>query len=210
MSYYDRPTLTPLDAWEPLFDALWLALGPQDRSTYAERCKVYHATVKGCSIAAARVAVDRAISTSQTRMLPAPGLLLSYAMEHESALRSARPAKPVVEHGAHECECGCGGKRWYQLLLDDAGKPRKFPADIAEKVAVPGAALRAPGFLEALSAQAGEPMLRQHLTCARDPKKPVDSAARLHFWGKHEDGTPVYAVKPRPGKAAPDAQPEAA
>ncbi len=200
-----KPTLTPFEAFEPLFDRLWLALGPAQRAEYQPKCEEYHDALRDLRVDSIRHAVEHLRDTTQVKVLPTPGALRQLAVQREAALREASAqAAPAVTapYDPSKCECGCGGKRWYELLLDAQGKPRRFAADIAVQGVSVAQAERVPGFREALAALAGEPMLRQHLTCARDPRKPIDSARALHLWGTHEDGTPVYAVRPRPaGKA---------
>lgn len=199
-----KPTLTPYEAFEPLFDRLWLALGPATRHEYQPKSEEYHDALRDLRVDSLRHAIEHLRDTTQVKVLPTPGAIRALAVQHEAALRDAigRDAPPTPQAvDPNRCACGCGGKRWYELLLDADGRPRRFPADIATQGVSVAQAERVPGFREALAALGGEPMLRQHLTCVRDPKRPVDSAKHLHMWGTHEDGTAVYAVRPRPAKA---------
>lgn len=201
--------LTPWDAFVPVWNDLWFALGPQDRRDFVERGQSYHAVLGEVRVDALRVAVDRVKREATMRAIPAPGILLRYALEHEAALRSA-----IVEHrrteathdGVH-CPGGCGGKRWYEILLDDAQRIRRYPDDVAEQAAPVAQLDRITGYRDALYALAGQPMLRVHQTC-RCRGRTIDGAEGLHHWGAHhEDGCAVYARIPRPRTAQ---RPEAA
>lgn len=200
--------LTPWDAFVPLWNDLWFALGPTDRRDFVERGQSYHAVLGEVRIDALRVAVDRVKRDPKTRYLPPPGVILQYALEHEAALRAAVEEHRKVSRSADglSCDCGCGGKRWYEILLDATGVIRRFPEDVAAQAAPVAQLDRIPGYRDALHGLAGQPMLRVHLTCAKVPGRVVDDARGLHLWGRHhEDGCAVYARIPRPRTAQREA-----
>lgn len=189
-------TLTPYDAFEPLFDELWLATGPKERTDYAERSKVYHKALRDIHAASLRAGIERCIQASRIRSLPTPGEIRARALEHASEMQRAiahradrdLPAVPFTH-----CECRCGGRRWHRVLRDPVTREvRHFPAEIATQAALPEQRTMPRTFHVALEALAGEPMLRTHVTCKRHPGAVVDAEPRHGYVGLHEDGCPVY------------------
>lgn len=194
-----KATLTPLDVFEPMFDKLWLALGPKDRGDYADRTKVYHEVLRDLPPSALRVGFEKVTEETTMRALPAPGLIRRHAAEHERGVQSAlnARARQAVEQDPSRCECGCGGRRWYEVLRDPVSKTvRYYPADVARQAASTLGATRAPGLQDALEALAGEPMLRTHRTCRRIPARPIDAPPRgadpIGTIDNTADGCPIY------------------
>lgn len=197
-----RAVLTPWDAFVPLWNDLWFALGPTDRRDFVERGQSYHDVLREVRVDALRVAIDRVKREATMRAIPAPGVLLRFALEHEAALRDAvagHRREERVDDGIH-CPGGCGGKRWHEILLDAEGRIRRYPADVAEQAAPVALLDRNPAYRDALRGLAGQPMLRAHQTCSCGGRV-VDDARGLHHWGQHhEDGCAVYARIPRPAR----------
>lgn len=190
-------TLTPFDAFEAIFDELWLALGPKERGDYTQRARVYHKHLRDIHAVSLRVGVERCIQAARIKALPAPGEVRARALEHAAELtravshRAERDLEPV---SATHCPCRCGGRRWYRVLRDPATKAvRHYPDDLAAQVAQAFGDLgRAPDFRRTADALAGEPMLRAHLACKRVPGSTVDAEPRSGYLGQHDDGCPVY------------------
>lgn len=189
-------TLTPYDAFEPIFDELWLATGPKERTDYAERSKVYHKALRDIHAVSLRAGIERCIQASRIRSLPTPGDIRARALEHSAEMQRAiahradrdLPAVPFTH-----CECRCGGRRWHRVLRDPVTRQiRTFPQDIADQAKLPEDLAVPRGFRAALEALAGEPMLRTHLECKRHPGAVVDAQPRSGYVGLHEDGCPVY------------------
>ena len=189
-------TLTNFTDFEPLFDELWLALGPKERSDYGEKMAVYHKALRDIRAVSLRAAIERCIQSARIRALPAPGEIRARALEHhqelQSATRHVKQDLPPVPHT--HCECRCGGRRWYRVLRDrETNAIRCYPADIAAQAMTPDLALHAATFRKALDALAGEPMLRTHVHCKRHSMAQVDrEPPQATYLGLHQDGCPVY------------------
>lgn len=189
-------TLTNFADFEPLFDELWLALGPKERADYGEKMAVYHKALRDIRAVSLRAGIERCIQSARIRALPAPGEIRARALEHHQELQAAtrhlKPDLPPVPHT--HCECRCGGRRWHRVLRDrETNAVRYFPEDVAAQATVPDLVLHAVTFRKALEGLAGEPMLRTHVHCKRHGAAQVDrEPPHSAFLGLAEDGCPVY------------------
>lgn len=188
-------TLTTITDFEPLFDELWLALGPKERGDYAEKLAVYHKAVRDIRGTSLRAGIERCIQSSRMRALPAPGEIRARALEHhvemQSVLNRTRDDRPPVP--ATHCECRCGGRRWHRVLRDLATNAiRCYPADILERTEQQHGALRIDSFRREIAKLAGEPMVRTHVHCKKVPNAQVDREPFSGLLGFAEDGCPVY------------------
>lgn len=185
-------TLTTVDAFEPLFDELWLALGPKERTDYAEKLRVYHRHLRDLRVDALRIGITRTIQGARLKVLPSVGEIRAHALEHaagmQRAMRHVRSEAPDVPHT--HCACRCGGRRWHKVLRDPAtAAVRTYPADTARGALVPEH-LRTPRFTALLEGLAGQPMLRTFVACRKAGVDP--EPAHEHYLGLDADGCPVY------------------
>jgi hypothetical protein len=190
-------TLTPLDAFEALFDELWLALGPKERTDYTQRLTVYHKALRDIRVDSLRIGVERCIQSSRMRALPAPGEIRARALEHDAEMRNAmdirgRTERPAIP--ATRCQCGCGGRRWHKVLRDrETNAVRTYPTDVAEQAKLPELTTYATTFRRTLDALVGEPMLRTFVHCKRVPSRHVDAEPTTAcYLGLDAEGCPVY------------------
>lgn len=188
-------TFTPFDAFEPIFDELWLALGPKERGDYVQRAHVYHKHLRDLHAVSIRAGVERCIQAARIKALPAPGEIRARALEHAAELHRAldhRAERDLPPVPATHCPCRCGGRRWYRVLRDPAtGAVRTYPSDLVAQVSEKLGPV-VPMFRDALAGLAGEPMLRAHVTCKRHPQAVVDPEPHRGYLGLHDDGCPVF------------------
>lgn len=199
----------PWADFKPLFEELWVALGPANRAEYDRKAAVYHNALKDIPIGSLEVAVERCIRNASTRLLPAPGALRMLANTHLAEISSAlnaRAKETLPDVPLTHCACRCGGRRWYEVLRDRVtGEVRRYPADIATQAVPAAAAAGAPGYRAELEALAGQPMLRVHVSCKRIPSAVRDPEPRHGYIGL-EQGSPVFdpnaPPRTRPQEAA--------
>jgi hypothetical protein len=187
------PTLTTLEDFEPLFDELWLALGPKDRADYPQRMEVYHRHLRDIRLQSLRVGVARTIQAARMKVLPPVGEIRTQALEHSASLNRAMShlAKDRAPLPATHCPCQCGGRRWHKVLRDrESGAVREYTAENVRNARMSSEVTAPANFVALLDQLVGEPMLRTFIACKKAPMNPEPSHS--HYLGLGDDGCPIY------------------
>lgn len=182
------------DAWYAQVNAEWPQYGMTEEAA-ADQARRWKYAMGEIPTHALAHALKRALATSKKR--PSMAELLAWA--NEAAPRQVGlPERPVTH--ATECDCGCGGKKWYKLLRDWTGNVRTYPNSVGEVSGVmPSVLAGRPEVAATLEQLVGQPMLRMRCACRKyggDPLPP--DTFRLGF----EEGLPVYDTKPALAVAA--------
>jgi len=144
----------------------------------------------------------RAWARAQERRPKLAHLLAGCAAYHQrlNAALDIRRRREEPPRDVNVCVCGCGGTRWAMALLDEAGSPRRFPADPAA-IGIPTLGAAAQNAIAGrVAALAGEFMTRDRVEClqSRSELVPRDTGT---FLGRDDRGVPVWTIA-RPIQAA--------